>query len=66
MSTRSATSRPGSQFDTTILAEVAVGGRPAIVPIIGGQAWITGVFQHGSDPSDPFRHGFTLPDMWFS
>jgi len=41
------------------------GGRSAIVPTIAGQAWITGVFQHGVDPSDPFRAGFTLPDLWF-
>jgi len=56
----------GSRFDATIAAEVTVGGRPGIVPTIAGQAWITGVFQHGVDPSDPFRHGFTLPDMWFA
>ena len=56
----------GSRFDATIAAEVKVGGRPGIVPTIAGQAWITGVFQHGVDPSDPFRHGFTLPDMWFA
>jgi proline racemase len=56
----------GSRFESTIAAEVQVGGRPAIVPTIAGQAWITGVFQHGVDPSDPFRHGFTLPDMWFA
>jgi len=41
------------------------GGRSAIVPTIAGQAWITGVFQHGVDPSNPFRAGFTLPDLWF-
>ena len=49
---------------THVIAETTIGGQPAIVPTIAGQAWITGVFQHGSDPSDPFRHGFTLPDMW--
>ena len=54
----------GSRFESAIIAETTIGGQPAIVPTIAGQAWITGVFQHGSDPSDPFRHGFTLPDMW--
>jgi proline racemase len=54
----------GSRFESAIIAETTVGGQAAIVPTIAGQAWITGVFQHGSDPSDPFRHGFTLPDMW--
>jgi proline racemase len=54
----------GSRFDAGIAREILVGGRPAIVPTIAGQAWITGVFQHGLDPSDPFRGGYTLPDLW--
>ena len=54
----------GSQFEAGIVREATVGGRPAIVPTIAGQAWITGVFQHGIDPSDPFRGGYTLPDLW--
>ena len=56
----------GSRFEAGIASETRVGGRPAIVPTIAGQAWLTGVFQHGFDPSDPFRGGFTLPDMWFA
>jgi proline racemase len=56
----------GSQFDAAIAGETTVGGKPAIVPTVAGQAWITGVFQHGFDPSDPFRGGFTLPDTWFA
>jgi len=56
----------GSRFEAAIVAETTVGGRPAIVPTIAGQAWITGVFQHGVDPSDPFRGGYTLPDLWFA
>jgi proline racemase len=56
----------GSQFDAAIAGETTVGGRPAITPTIAGQAWITGVFQHGFDPSDPFRNGYTLPDLWFT
>ena len=54
----------GSRFEAAIAAETTVGGRPAIVPTIAGQAWITGVFQHGVDPSDPFKGGYTLPDLW--
>lgn len=56
----------GSQFEAAIAAETTVGDRPAIVPTIAGQAWITGVYQHGLDPSDPFRAGYTLPDTWFA
>jgi proline racemase len=54
----------GSRFEAGIAREVAVGGRPGVVPTIAGQAWITGIFQHGIDPSDPFRGGYTLPDLW--
>jgi proline racemase len=54
----------GSRFEAAITRVVTVGDRPGIVPTIAGQAWITGVFQHGFDPGDPFRGGFTLPDMW--
>jgi proline racemase len=54
----------GSRFEAGIAREVTVGGQKGIVPTIAGQAWITGVFQHGLDPSDPFRGGYTLPDLW--
>ena len=54
----------GSRFEAAIAAETTVAGRPAVVPTIASQAWITGIFQHGVDPSDPFRGGYTLPDLW--
>jgi proline racemase len=54
----------GSRFEAGIAREVSVGGHAAIIPTIAGQAWITGVFQHGFDPSDPFRGGYTLGDLW--
>ena len=56
----------GSRFEATIAGLATVGGCPGIVPTIAGQAWITGVFQHGFDPADPFRAGYTLPDLWFA
>ena len=56
----------GSEFEGAIAAETAVAGLKAIVPTIAGQAWTTGIFQHGFDPSDPFRGGYTLPDTWFA
>jgi proline racemase len=55
----------GSRFEAGIARETIVGDRQGIVPTIAGQAWITGVFQHGVDPSDPFRGGYTLPDLWY-
>jgi proline racemase len=56
----------GSRFEAEIAIETPVGRRSGIVPTIAGQAWITGVFQHGLDPSDPFRGSYTLPDLWFA
>lgn len=56
----------GSEFDSAIVQETTVGSYKAIVPTIAGQAWVTGIFQHGFDPTDPFRGGYTLPDTWFA
>jgi len=56
----------GSTFEAGIAAETRVGPHRAISVTIAGQAWITGIFQYGVDPSDPFRDGYTLPDLWFA
>ena len=55
----------GSTFESQIVDRTTVGSYEAISVTIAGQAWVTGIFQHGLDPSDPFREGYTLPDMWF-
>jgi proline racemase len=54
----------GSRFDCRIDSETSVGGRPAIVPIIAGSAWVTGTHQHMLDPSDPWPTGYRLSDTW--
>lgn len=54
----------GSQFPARILGETTIASRPAIVPEISGKAWITGIFQHGFDRTDPFIGGYTLNDLW--
>ena len=41
-----------------------LGGRPGIVPIISGRAWVTGTRQLMLDPSDPFPGGYRLSDTW--
>jgi len=56
----------GSTFEAGIAAEIRVGPHRGISVTIAGQAWITGIFQYGVDPSDPFRDGYTLPDLWFA
>ncbi len=45
-------------------AETSVGGRPAVLPRITGQAWIYGTEQLRLDDRDPFPQGFALSDTW--
>ncbi|MCH2165687.1 MAG: proline racemase family protein [Marinovum sp.] len=54
----------GSEFEGKILEKVMVGGRPAILPEISGQAWITGTHQWMLDPTDPWPSGYRLSDTW--
>lgn len=54
----------GTLFTGEVVEETTVGGRPAIVPTLGGTAWITGFAQYVLDPTDPFPHGFTVGDIW--
>jgi proline racemase len=54
----------GSQYTGTIVETTDIGGIPAVVPSIAGQAWITDIAQLGIDPSDPFPEGYTLSDTW--
>lgn len=54
----------GSTFRCHIEAGTMLGGRPAIIPVISGQAWITGTHQHMLDPTDPWPGGYRLSDTW--
>jgi trans-L-3-hydroxyproline dehydratase len=54
----------GSEFVCRIARPTTIGRRPAIVPIISGRAWITGVSQYMLDPSDPWPLGYRLSDTW--
>ena len=54
----------GSEFICHIARETTLAGRPAIVPVISGRAWITGVHQHMLDPADPWPAGYRLADTW--
>jgi proline racemase len=53
-----------SRFDCRIESETSVGGVPAIVPSVAGQAWITDLTTLVLDPSDPYPHGYRLTDTW--
>ena len=54
----------GSEFVCRIARRTAIAGRPAIVPIISGRGWITGVSQYMLDPADPWPSGYRLADTW--
>lgn len=54
----------GTHFLGKIVEKTRVGDIPAVIPTVSGQAWITGLYQYGYDPSDPFPEGFTLSDTW--
>lgn len=50
----------GGRFTARIVEETEVAGRPAILPVVTGRAWITGMGTYLLDPTDPFPAGFTL------
>lgn len=54
----------GSTFTGRVAAKTNVGDKAAIIPEIGGRAWITGTHQHMLDPEDPWPGGYRLSDTW--
>ena len=53
-----------SRFDCRIESLTRVGERGAVLPSLGGRAWITGTHQHTLDPHDPWPEGYRLSDTW--
>ena len=49
-------------FEASIVATTRVGDYDAVIASTAGQAWITGIYQVGMDPTDPFPRGFTVAD----
>jgi proline racemase len=54
----------GTTFTGRLIEETRVGPHRAVVPLLSGQAWITGFAQYVVDPTDPFPEGFTVGDIW--
>jgi proline racemase len=54
----------GTTFQGRLIEETTVGEHPAVVPLLSGQAWITGFATYVVDPTDPFPDGFTVGDIW--
>ena len=51
-------------FRGRLLETTTVGDRPAVVPEISGQGWITAFAEYVVDATDPFPEGFTVGDLW--
>ncbi len=54
----------GTVFTGRLVETTKVGAYDAVVPMLGGTAWITGTAQYVVDPTDPFPDGFTVGDIW--
>ena len=54
----------GGVFRCELVRETEVGGVRAVVPRIGGRAWITGYAQYVLQDDDPFPEGFVMGDIW--
>jgi proline racemase len=50
----------GSQFTGTVIGTPTVAQFDAVVPVISGKAFITGLHQFVVDPTDPLAEGFLL------
>jgi proline racemase len=54
----------GTTFTGRLHKETSVGGLPAVVPTVAGQAWITQHVTAVVEPTDPFPVGYTVGDIW--
>jgi proline racemase len=54
----------GTLFTGRLVEETQVGPHRAVVPTIGGRAWITGFCNYVLDDEDPFPEGFMVGDIW--
>src|SRR5581483_7076527 len=54
----------GTTSNSEIVETTRIGSYDAVIPAVAGQAWISGIYQMGLDPTDPFPRGFTVADTW--
>jgi proline racemase len=55
-----------TEFVCGIEATTTIGDGAAVITRVGGRAWLTGISHYGTDPDDPFPHGYRLNDTWLS
>ncbi len=54
----------GTIFTGKLVEQTTIGPHTAVVPTLGGKAWITGFASYVLDEEDPFPEGFTIGDIW--
>ncbi|KKI16263.1 MULTISPECIES: proline racemase family protein [unclassified Leucobacter] len=54
----------GSEFIGRLIGETVVGEHRAVLPTITGRGWVTGRASWELDPTDPYREGYTVGDIW--
>lgn len=54
----------GNTFTGELVETASIGKFEAVVPTVGGQAWITGFNKLVLDHTDPFPNGFVIGDIW--
>jgi proline racemase len=54
----------GNIFTGELVEDAVIGEHKAVVPTVGGQAWITGFNTMVLDHTDPFPNGFKIGDIW--
>lgn len=54
----------GGIFHGKLVEEVSLGGQKAVIPEIGGRAWIYAYTRFVLSDDDPFPEGFRMGDIW--
>ncbi|KHK99050.1 hypothetical protein LK09_08075 [Microbacterium mangrovi] len=54
----------GSEFIGRLVGETRVGDYHAVLPTITGRGWVSGRAVWELDPTDPYREGYTVGDIW--
>ena len=53
-----------SLFVGRLTGTTDVAGTPAVLPTVTGRTWVTGTATWRLHPTDPYRTGYTLADIW--
>ncbi len=54
----------GTVYTGELIESTRIGEYDAVVPTVGGQAWIYGYSTYVLDHTDPFPNGFKVGDIW--